>query len=104
MSEKSQQRVIVFSLDAAELSLIEQHAAAGDLPHIATLLRRSRPVPLAGPASPDLAWMEILAGCGSGRTGYHSPLVFVPETYSVRNLGAYDFEVARPFYAYCLGR
>jgi predicted AlkP superfamily phosphohydrolase/phosphomutase len=94
-------RVVAIGLDAAELSLIERYGAAGELPNIAGLLRRSRFGELSGPDYPELAWAEILTGCRASGLGYASPLMLRPD-YSVVDRGAYDFAV-RPFYAHCRG-
>jgi predicted AlkP superfamily phosphohydrolase/phosphomutase len=92
---------VAIGLDSADPILLERWIDAGELPTLARLRDTGAYGRISGPGyyRAELAWTTFLTGCEPERTGYWSPLSFDPRTYSVNDIGAYDFREYSPFYA-----
>jgi predicted AlkP superfamily phosphohydrolase/phosphomutase len=68
-------KVVVIGLDAADANLLEEWAALGECPAIASLIERGARVPLSTPLEtlPGAIWPELASGVSVGRQGlyYH---------------------------------
>jgi predicted AlkP superfamily phosphohydrolase/phosphomutase len=93
--------LIVIGLDSAPPDLLERWVEQGHLPHIASLQQQGATCPLRGPDwyLSEQVWTLILTGCEAEHTGYWSRWSFDPQTYELRDTGAYAFRERRPFYA-----
>ena len=93
--------VVAIGLDAAPLPLIEAWIAQGRLPVLARLLADGARAPLTNLETyvAEQPWPAFLTGVAPERTGWWSPIAFDPESYQVRETGAYDFREHPPFYA-----
>ena len=93
--------LIAIGLDSADPDLLETWAARGYLPHIAALRAEGAYCPLTGPNLylSEQAWTLVLTGCEAEQTGYWSRWKFDPETYQLRDTGAYDFAEFPQFFA-----
>ncbi len=93
--------VIAIGLDAADPDLLDEWMAAGHLPN----LSRLRSAGVYGRLDnmeyykAETPWTTFLTGCMPGKTGYWSPVRFVPDGYTVEEIQAYDFAALPPFYA-----
>jgi hypothetical protein len=69
-------KVLVLGLDAADITLIERWAAAGDLPTFAELSRRSAMFGLGNPLDtlPEAVWDELHTGRDAGKIGRYYAL------------------------------
>ena len=97
--------VVAIGLDAAPLHLIEGWIAQGRLPVLARLFAAGARAPLTGLESyvAEQPWPGFLTSLTPERTGYWAPIAFDPQSYRVRETGAYDFREHPPFYAHCPG-
>jgi predicted AlkP superfamily phosphohydrolase/phosphomutase len=97
--------VVAIGLDAAPLPLIERWIAQGRLPVLARLFADGARAPLANLETyvAEQPWPAFLTGVAPERTGWWAPIAYDPETYRVRETGAYDFREHPPFYARCPG-
>lgn len=94
-------RVIAIGLDSVDPVQLEKLLAGGYLPNLAQLRDRGAYGRLKGVSvyRAELVWTTFLTAREPEETGYWSPLAFDPATYAVEEVGAYDFEAHRPFYA-----
>jgi predicted AlkP superfamily phosphohydrolase/phosphomutase len=93
--------LIAIGLDSADARLLDAWMRQGHLPHIAALRAQGAYGELRGPDRylSEQAWTLVLTGCEASRTGYWSRWKFDPQTYQLRDTGAYDFVEYPPFYA-----
>ncbi len=93
--------VIAIGLDAAPLPLIERWIARGRLPVLARLFAEGARAPLASLETyvAEQPWPSFITSVAPERTGWWAPVAFDPETYRVRETGAYDCREHPPFYA-----
>ncbi len=93
--------VVAIGIDAAPLQLIERWIAQGRLPVLARLFEEGVRSPLTTLETyvAEQTWPLFISGVTAQRTGWWSPIAFDPETYRVREVGAYDFREHPPFYA-----
>jgi predicted AlkP superfamily phosphohydrolase/phosphomutase len=80
-------RVLIIGLDAATFDLIEPWAAAGDLPHLARLMREGTCGRLASTLQPATApaWVSFMTGMNQGQHGLYD--------FVRRRAGSYSLEV-----------
>ena len=97
--------VVAIGIDAAPLQLIERWIAEGRLPVLARLFEEGARAPLAALETyiAEQTWALFISGVSAERTGWWSPIEFDPETYRVRETGAYDCREHPPFYAQAQG-
>jgi predicted AlkP superfamily phosphohydrolase/phosphomutase len=95
--------LIAVGLDSADPWLLDVWIRRGALPHIARLREAGAWCPLHGPELylSEQAWTLVVSGAEAGRTGYWSRWKFDPESYDLRDTGAYDYARGdeAPFYA-----
>jgi predicted AlkP superfamily phosphohydrolase/phosphomutase len=93
--------VVAIGLDAAPLQLIERWIAQGRLPVLARLFAEGARAPLATLETyvAEQTWPSFITSVTAQRTGWWSPVGYDPETYRVREVGAYDCREHPPFYA-----
>jgi predicted AlkP superfamily phosphohydrolase/phosphomutase len=93
--------VVAIGLDAAPLRLIERWMAAGRLPVMARLFAEGARAPLTTfePYVAEQPWPSFLTSVAPERTGWWNSIAFDPESYGVRETGAYDCREHPPFYA-----
>jgi predicted AlkP superfamily phosphohydrolase/phosphomutase len=93
--------VVAIGLDAAPLRLIERWIAQGRLPVLARLFAEGARAPLSTLETfvAEQPWPAFLTAVAPERTGWWTPLVYDPESYGVRDGGAYDHREHPPFYA-----
>src|SRR4051794_29570924 len=90
-------RMCAIGLDAAEWTLVEPLLAAGDLPHLANLRRRSAFALLHDrDYRTGLVWEHFLTGRGAASNRRAAVTVFDPGTYDIWREGAWPVD---PFYA-----
>jgi predicted AlkP superfamily phosphohydrolase/phosphomutase len=93
--------VIAIGLDAADPDLVDEWIADGHLPNLARLRNagvygRLRNLEYYKAETP---WTTFLTGCKPATTGYWTPVKFLPDGYTVKEIEAYDFADLPPFYA-----
>lgn len=95
------QPLIALGLDSADPELVDGWTRDGQLPNIARLREQGAYCALSGPNLylSEQAWTLVATGCEAGRTGYWSRWKFHPDTYDLRDTGAYDYAEHPPFYA-----
>lgn len=100
-------RVIAIGMDSGDLDLIERWMADQHLPNVAKLFARGTIAATRNDDMPgyvaETPWTIFLTGCRATSTGYWSTVRYEPD-YTVREVGAFDYQSVRPFYGYCPGR
>lgn len=94
-------RVLAVWLDAAEVTLIEEMIAAGELPVLAALRARGLWARLRNNeyAAPETTYAQIVAGLPPARTGTWMIARFDPRTYGLSGDHRLTHAGAPPFYA-----
>ena len=93
--------LIAIGLDAADPSVLESWMTAGHLPTLARLKQRGCYGHLSNTEHyrAETPWTSIVSGQAPEKTGYWGPIKYDPHTYSVTEVGAYDYKENPPFYA-----
>ena len=93
--------LIAIGLDAADPTLLENWIAAGHLPTLARLKQRGCYGHLSNTEHyrAETPWTTFISGQAPETTGYWGPIKYDPQTYSVKEVGAYNYQENPPFYA-----
>lgn len=93
--------LIAIGLDAADPTVLETWMAAGHLPTLARLKQQGCYGHLSNTEHyrAETPWTTFISGQAPEKTGYWGPIKYDPKTYSVKEVGAYDYQDNPPFYA-----
>ncbi|NEQ49716.1 MAG: nucleotide pyrophosphatase [Leptolyngbya sp. SIO3F4] len=93
--------LIAIGLDAADPNVLETWMSAGKLPTLARLRQKGCYSRLSNTEHyrAETPWTTFISGQPPEKTGYWGPIKYDPETYSVKEVGAYDYQENPPFYA-----
>jgi len=83
MEQRPAPRVIILGFDGLDPRLVEQYAAAGDLPHFAQFIREGNFHRLAtsNPAQSPVSWSSFISGANPGVHGVFDFLARDPQNY-----------------------
>jgi len=96
--EKKNTKVVILGLDGADFAVVEPLAAAGKLPHLASLMNEGTRGLLKSTIMPNSfpAWVSCLTGVGPGKHGIFWPLVRRDgRAYPLRLMNATDIGARR---------
>lgn len=93
--------LIAIGLDAADPTVLEAWMAAGHLPTLARLKQQGCYGHLSNTEHyrAETPWTTFISGQAPEKTGYWGPIKYDASTYSVTEVGAYDYGENPPFYA-----